>query len=323
MTGRGIAAVLVLAAALGIGAGTGIAASQQAQSPPVTAERVAKLEDRVQALEKGLEFQRGATISVAALTETARTTLQHTKDMFEHTQWTLGVLGTVGGAFLAVVGVFGYRRISKSIEDAHEELSGRIEVIERDARQAVTDARGAATEMRTAERTYRDQVTKLEGLARELEGIRAHIQADALGHRRSAEAFAYIALTELEPDEGRRAAYLAQAIVQFDSFFDSLKNPASGKPSPQVLAHVHALKGYALKRLDRIQEALLEIRAAIDADPSVPDLFYNAACYAALLGEERQALAYIGTAIKMRPSLRGDALGDGDLRRYWDDIGRL
>src|SRR5262245_61789396 len=126
MTGRKIAGVLVLAAALGTGAGTGIAASQPATPPPVTAERVTKLEERVQALEKGLGFQRGAadrgTMSVTAVTETARTTLQHTKDMFDHTQWTLGWVGTIGGTLLTLLGIFGYRRISKSIEDAHDEL---------------------------------------------------------------------------------------------------------------------------------------------------------------------------------------------------------
>jgi tetratricopeptide (TPR) repeat protein len=300
--------ILALGATLAALTGSAIAASPTAGAAPAGQERVEKLEARVQALEGALEFQKGVIASVPSVSDTAKTTLDHTKRMFEQIQWILGG----GAAFFALLGFLGYRRAAKGLE-----------VSESEARAAVAEAREAIRDVRGAEQTFRNQVAELGKLGEEMNRLATNIQVDALGQRRASEAYTHVIIAEAESDATRRRKSLRQAVASVDSFLQALRQAHSGAPSKQVLAQVYWLKAYALKRLEDYEDAFTAIIRALDADGSVPELNYNAACYAALLKAKGPTLAYIATAIRLKPSLRGDAVTDDDLKDYWEDIQKM
>ena len=58
------------------------------------------------------------------------------------------------------------------------------------------------------------------------------------------------------------------------------------------------------KRTDRLQDAIETMQQAYRACPQEPIVLYNIACYFSLAGEKRQALSWLGRALRMSPELR-------------------
>ena len=63
--------------------------------------------------------------------------------------------------------------------------------------------------------------------------------------------------------------------------WDHLKDLPRGDISPDDMANLRVLRGYALKRLGRVDEARLEVQESLRTKPTFAG-WYNKACYAAL-----------------------------------------
>lgn len=68
---------------------------------------------------------------------------------------------------------------------------------------------------------------------------------------------------------------------------------------PKPLANVYSLRGFALARLGRVDEANAWLKAALDSSQSHSgEEYYYAACLAAQMGQKQQALQYVEEALK-------------------------
>ena len=71
---------------------------------------------------------------------------------------------------------------------------------------------------------------------------------------------------------------------------------------------------WCFKRTDQLARAISTMEEAYRAHPKVPVVLYNIACYYSLAGEKRQALSWLGRALRMEASLRKLVAEDADLR---------
>jgi tetratricopeptide (TPR) repeat protein len=84
---------------------------------------------------------------------------------------------------------------------------------------------------------------------------------------------------------------------------------------------VHTLLGIAwcYKRIDRVEDAIQTMLRAYRACPKEPIVLYNIACYFSLAGDKRQALSWLGRALRMSPDLRELIADETDFDRLRDD----
>ncbi len=84
---------------------------------------------------------------------------------------------------------------------------------------------------------------------------------------------------------------------------------------------VHTLLGIAwcYKRVDRLEDAIKTMLRAYRACPQEPIVLYNIACYFSLAGDKRQALSWLGRALRMSPDLRELIADETDFDRLRDD----
>jgi tetratricopeptide (TPR) repeat protein len=85
-------------------------------------------------------------------------------------------------------------------------------------------------------------------------------------------------------------------------------------------ASAYGEKGRALKRLNRVGQALAEVEEGLKLKPDKAPLLYNRACYKLLLGQgpREDILADLKKALAINPELRKDARGDEDLKPLRD-----
>lgn len=92
-------------------------------------------------------------------------------------------------------------------------------------------------------------------------------------------------------------------------------------------ATAYGEKARALKRLNRLDEALLVVEEGLKIKSDKAPLLYNRACYKLLLGKgtREEILADLKKAITIKPELKKEARGDEDLRslRDWDEFQKL
>jgi tetratricopeptide (TPR) repeat protein len=71
---------------------------------------------------------------------------------------------------------------------------------------------------------------------------------------------------------------------------------------------------WCFKRTDQLPRAISTMEEAYRAHPKVPVVLYNIACYYSLAGDKRQALSWLGRALRMEASLRKLVPDDPDLQ---------
>jgi len=71
---------------------------------------------------------------------------------------------------------------------------------------------------------------------------------------------------------------------------------------------------WCFKRTDQLPRAISTMEEAYRAHPKVPVVLYNIACYHSLAGDKRQALSWLGRALRMEASLRKLVPDDPDLQ---------
>jgi len=71
---------------------------------------------------------------------------------------------------------------------------------------------------------------------------------------------------------------------------------------PQNLELLNGL-AWCLKRMERLPAAITAMLQAYGAHPKEASVLYNLACYYALAGDKRQALSWLGRALRMQPAL--------------------
>jgi tetratricopeptide (TPR) repeat protein len=93
-----------------------------------------------------------------------------------------------------------------------------------------------------------------------------------------------------------------RAVGRFAEAIESLARSAAGTPSN---VHVWLALGWCHKRTDRIDLAIEALEEALAAEPHDALVHYNLACYWALAGKKRQALAYLTRAFDLKDQYRG------------------
>lgn len=77
----------------------------------------------------------------------------------------------------------------------------------------------------------------------------------------------------------------------------------------------------ALRRLERLEEALASLEKALEIDPEKAEAWYNRACYNALLGRKETVVSDLNKAFALRPKLREVAALDPDLNNVRNERG--
>jgi hypothetical protein len=92
-------------------------------------------------------------------------------------------------------------------------------------------------------------------------------------------------------------------------------------------ATAYGEKARALKRLNRLDEALLAVEEGLKIKNDKAPLLYNRACYKLLLGKgtREEILADLKKALTLKPELKKEARTDPDLQslRDWDEFQKL
>lgn len=74
---------------------------------------------------------------------------------------------------------------------------------------------------------------------------------------------------------------------------------------------------YALRELDRIDEAKEIATKGLARQPKEAVLWFNLACYCSLLGEVEDASTHLDRAIELEKSFESSAVDDPDLENLW------
>jgi tetratricopeptide (TPR) repeat protein len=72
---------------------------------------------------------------------------------------------------------------------------------------------------------------------------------------------------------------------------------------------------WCYKRTDRLSQAISVMQEAYLAQPKVPVVLYNIACYYSLAGEKAQALSWLGRALRLETSLRKVTADESEFER--------
>ncbi|MDQ8202688.1 hypothetical protein [Pelagicoccus sp. SDUM812003] len=84
----------------------------------------------------------------------------------------------------------------------------------------------------------------------------------------------------------------------------------------QVVGWVHW--AYALREMDRNQEAKRVAQIGLRSHPKCAVLWFNLACYCSLLGELEVASSHLDKAIALDEGFESEAVDDPDLANLWD-----
>ncbi len=105
---------------------------------------------------------------------------------------------------------------------------------------------------------------------------------------------------------GFDATYLwGEALRETERYHEALLplKRASGMQPENI--HVWFALGWCYKRTGQIPMAIDALEQALAVQPGEPLTHYNLACYCSLIGNRRQALQYLGHALKLAPQYRG------------------
>lgn len=91
----------------------------------------------------------------------------------------------------------------------------------------------------------------------------------------------------------------------------------------RILAAVHGVKAYTLKRKDRLAEALASVEEAHKLNSESVIHLYNCACYASLLDKKDKALDYLERLVKIIPEWKGAILKEAGTNVYKLDVYNL
>lgn len=80
---------------------------------------------------------------------------------------------------------------------------------------------------------------------------------------------------------------------------------------------------YATRRLESVEQARAVLLAAEPHFPEDAGIQYNLSCFAAQLGDLREARMYLRRAFQLNPVWRGAALQESDLAPLWEDLDDL
>lgn len=75
---------------------------------------------------------------------------------------------------------------------------------------------------------------------------------------------------------------------------------------------------YALREMDRNDEAKTVALQGLATHPQEPILWFNLACYCSLLGQFQDASDHLDTAIKLDDTFQQEGVDDPDLQGLWD-----
>lgn len=284
-------AVRLLASFIALGLAAHPALAQQP-----TTDRVAELQQKLEALEQQVQNRQTSMGEVLAVGEMARMTMNAYESKFDLIKTGLSVIVVFVGIVVGGFALFGYRewtQFTKPLKDEHEKLRNQIE-----------DERGKLA-------TLQAECGQLENRAKETAGKLDVIKGDAeknfkaLPYMMSAFTYAYALGKDMD---------LRDALKDLNKVINDIK-----PVDPKILAWAYGMQGYVLRRLVGAKEALKSIERSIELNSDNARSWYNGACYAALIGDKTESFRYLAGAIQRDPLLTKLATGDPDFNTVKED----
>lgn len=262
-----------------------------------------KLDRRVDLLEQRLGGRESSTLEVQAVGETARMLMASFESKLDFIKIVVTIVSVVVALFVAGVGFFGIReihhvtkplrRLTKELKEEHGKLQ-----------EAVQGERNNLAKVQEELTTLQDQAKK-NMIA--LKTAEESAQKNSQGLERVVAAFLY-AYGGRSPDDYR------EALKEVDKVIEVIK-----PPDQNILAWAYRIQAYVLKRTIGPREALNSVECSLNHDPDNVRSLYNAACYAALIGEKAKWISFLADATTREPALQNRAIEDGDFVSVKDD----
>lgn len=109
---------------------------------------------------------------------------------------------------------------------------------------------------------------------------------------------------DLEPGHAGARLALAKALVQGHRYAEALAEADRYATLVGAMAQGfegHYVRGLALRRLDRLAQAEIEMRRAVEIDPGHADALFNLGAVLERLGKTEEAAAYLRKAVSLEP----------------------
>jgi len=158
----------------------------------------------------------------------------------------------------------------------------------------------------------REALAKLKEDSRQLESeLKDVFEAARLNHETMMQC--YMASRVIDSVETKDPAHAKVLLADTSQRLAKVLSAAPARRDSAILAWAYNLYGYIEAELGRYNSALDAAKKSLDLVEDSPDAHYNAACYAAHLGQKQQALRWLERAIELAPSYKEDAKVDPDL----------
>lgn len=244
-------------------------------------QRLEELGQNFERVEHKIGSAESSGTQVAAVAEIAKLTMESYESRFGWIQWVLVVASGLITLIFGGFAFFGVREF-KSITGP---LKDRVETAEK--------------ELKAAQGTY-------SALTDDLRKLSANVRGTLYVAMAGIDLLSYT----VRPQE----LYLRRAARHLKSTIEDIK-----PPDTEILASAYRHNGFLLRRTSKVQEALGSVEKALELDPEAVAGWYNAACYAAVLGDKAKWVRYLEKAIAADASLRKTAPEDNDFKDVLTD----
>jgi tetratricopeptide (TPR) repeat protein len=123
----------------------------------------------------------------------------------------------------------------------------------------------------------------------------------------------------MQPDSGAYYIGKAQCLEGLKRLNEALVAYDKGISLAPNTADFRNMKGTALSRMGRYDDALKAFDTALELDSKLAGAVYNRACVFSLRGEKAKALTELKAAIGMNADFKQMAPRDEDFKSLWDD----
>lgn len=255
-----------------------------------------RLEQRVDLLEQRLGNRENNTGEVLAVGETARMLMASFESKLDLIKTIVGIVSIVAVLIVTGFGFFGIREIGHVTAPLLAE-HGKLQ-------KAIQEGLDNLAKLEARLKTREEEALKFTGALRQAE---ESVQKNSQSLIHVVAAFHY-AYGRQSPDDYR------EALKEVDKIIEVI-----APPDQTILAWAYRIQAYVLKRTIGSREALNSIECSLKHDPENVRSLYNAACYAALIGERGKWITFLTTATVREPALRMRAIEDADFVSVKDD----
>jgi len=200
------------------------------------------------------------TDNVNTITLVSEKVLSASERTFNKITWIVGIGAALVTVIVGLLGYFGFKEL-KDIEGLKEKMSTELKALIARSEQ-----------INSEHKTFQQDINSIKEAFKRFQEAELNLRI----------ARDYI-INGISYKEGLR---IIQDVLT-DTMLDN-----------RIKAKAYAMKGFGLKRLNRIGEAFAVLEEAIMLDSTNPIYFLNCACYAALIENVHKTISYINSGIK-------------------------